>query len=234
MCPAGATHGPTRGVRTQNAARTRRLSSVVAMEAVTLLGGPPLYIEAVSAQLRNQGVEVRLAEPATALALGEEGSDSADVVLVYCESDNDWAVLESLAGAPVVAVLPTFDKAGMIRALAAGTCPVHLRTSSEIIVESARAVASGEALLPMGLAQSLAAQAQAAEMPAELDPVETALVSALALDLGIAKMARDLGYSDRTIRRRLQSLYVKLGVATRGDAIRRCRAIENSPPNGTP
>lgn len=200
------------------------------MEAVTLLGGPPLYVEAVSAQLRNQGVEVHVAEQAATPTLGEESSGSADAILVYCESDNDWAILESLAGAATVAVLPTFDRAGMIRALAAGACPVHLRTSSEIIVESARAAAAGEALMPMGLARSIAARAQAAEMPSELDSVETALVSSLALDLGIARMARDLGYSDRTIRRRLQSLHVKLGVATRGDAIRRCQVIEKGSP----
>lgn len=193
-----------------------------------MLGGPPLYVEAVSAQLRGQGLDVRMAAAAAAHSNNSEGLVDADVVLVCCESDGDWEVLESFTGAPVVAVLPDFDHAAMVRALAAGACPVHLRTSSEIIVESARAAASGEALLPMGLAQSLAVKARAAEMPAHLDPVEAALVSALALEQGVARIACDLGYSDRTIRRRLQSLYVKLGVATRGEAIERCKTISNS------
>ncbi len=194
-----------------------------------MLGGPPLYVEAVSAQFRSQGVEVRTTETPLVSGIGGErfsdASEHSDVALVYFESDDDWEVIESLAGVPAVAVLPDFHYAGVIRALVAGFCPVHLRTSSEIIVESARAAACGEALLPMGLAQSLAAKAQAAEPPAGLDPVETELVSALARNHGIARMARNLGYSDRTVRRRLQSLYVKLGVATRGDAIKRCQLI---------
>ncbi len=198
-----------------------------------MLGGPPLYVEAVSAQFHRQGVEVRTTEPSPASDIGgERFSDAsdfehADVALVYCESDDDWEVIESLAGVPAVAVLPDFHYAGVIRALVAGFCPVHLRTSSEIIVESARAAACGEALLPMGLAQSLAAKVQATEPPAGMDPVETELVSALARNHGIARMARNLGYSDRTVRRRLQSLYVKLGVATRGDAIKRCQLISS-------
>jgi DNA-binding NarL/FixJ family response regulator len=102
---------------------------------------------------------------------------------------------------------------------------VHLRTSSEIIVETARAAASGEALLPVGLAQSLAVKAQATEMPAGLDATELDLVSALACNHSIARMAHSLGYSDRTIRRRLQTLYVKLGVATRGEAIVRSQLL---------
>ena len=195
-----------------------------------MLGGPPMYVEAVSARFRSRDVEVRRAEPAVALGLGDECFDPGDAVLVYCESEGDWGVLESLAGAAVVAVLPDFDRSAMIRTLAAGACPVHLRTSSEIIVESALAAASGEALLPMGLAQSLAVTAEAAATPADLDTTESALVSALALDHGIARMARELGYSDRTIRRRLQTLYVKLGVATRGEAIRRCQTIQSSEP----
>ncbi len=199
-----------------------------------MIGGPPLYVEAVSAQFRNQGVEVHLTEPAAALGLAEELCGRTDAALIYCESDTDWEVLDSFTGSAVVVVLPDFERTAMIRALAAGTCPVHLRTSSEIIVDSALAVASGEALLPMGLAQSLAIAAEAAELPMGLDPVETALVSALAQDHGIARMARDLCFSDRTVRRRLQTLYVKLGVATRGEAIRRCQTIENASATGLP
>ena len=191
-----------------------------------MLGGPPLYSEAVSAQLRSQGVEILPTESGD----GDGGSlglpEGVDAVLAYCESEGDWARLVALGGHHVVAVLPDFTMSNLVRALASGACPVHLRTSSEIIVETARAAASGEALLPMGLAQSLAVKAQATEMPAGLDRTELQLVSALADNQTIPRMARDLNYSDRTIRRRLQTLYVKLGVATRGEAIERCQIIE--------
>lgn len=185
-----------------------------------MLGGPPLYLEAVSAQLRSRGVEIVANRPD-----GYGGTEDADAVLVYCESEGDWDRLKTLEGHHVVAVLPDFDLHGLTRALAVGACPVHLKTSSEIIVETARAVAAGEALLPMGLAQSLALRAQATEMPAGLDATEYKLVAALANNHGIPRMAHDLNYSDRTIRRRLQTLYVKLEVATRGEAIERCQLI---------
>ena len=193
-----------------------------------MLGGPPLYSEAVSAQLRSQGVEILPTEPETAMGVPLDFPEGVDAVLAYCESEGDWARLMALGDHHVVAVLPDFTMSNLVRALASGACPVHLRTSSEIIVETARAAASGEALLPMGLAQDLAIRAQATEMPAGLDRTELKLVSALADNQTIPKMAHDLNYSDRTIRRRLQTLYVKLGVATRSEAIERCQLIEKS------
>lgn len=190
-----------------------------------MLGGPPLYVEAVSAQLRAQDVEVEINDHAAISEASDRGTEDADAVMIYCESEADWSHLKRLEGRHVVAVLPDFGMSGLIRALAAGVCPVHLRTSSEIIVETARAAASGEALLPVGLAQSLAVKAQATEMPAGLDATELDLVSALACNHSIPRMAHSLGYSDRTIRRRLQTLYVKLGVATRGEAIVRSQLL---------
>ncbi len=191
-----------------------------------MLGGPPLYREAVSAQLRSQGVEIL---PTGSDDTGEayECPDDPDTILVYCESEADWSWLKELEGHHMVAVLPDFSMSDLVRALAAGACPVHVRTSSEIIVETARAVAAGEALLPMGLAQSLAVKAQATEMPAGLNAVERKLVAALARNHSISRIARDLAYSDRTVRRRLQTLYVKLEVATRGEAIERCLLIDS-------
>lgn len=193
-----------------------------------MVGGPPLYREAVSGQLRRQGVGVVSIEHADLNEGGFAVPEDADVVLVHCESEGDWDSLTALAreGHRTVSVLLDFNIHGLIRALVAGACPVHLRTSSEIIVETARAAAAGEALLPIGLAQSLAAKAGAAEVPAGIDTTERRLVSALARNHSIARMARDLSFSDRTIRRRLQTLYLKLDVATRGEAIERCQVLE--------
>ena len=199
-----------------------------------MLGGPPLYLEAMSAQFRSQGVEILPTGSADAADGCDECPEGSDAVLVYCESEADWNRLTALEGHQRVAVLPDFSMSGLIRALAAGACPVHVRTSSEIIVATARAVAAGEALLPMGLAQSLAVKAQATEMPAGLSAVERRLVAALARNHSISRIARDLAYSDRTVRRRLQTLYVKLGVATRGEAIERCLLIDSDNSETTP
>lgn len=193
-----------------------------------MLGGPPLYRGAASGQLQRQGVGVVSIECADGYEGGFGVPEDADAVLVHCESEGDWGGLSALAleGHRTVSVLPELNVDDLTRALTAGACPVHLRTSSEIIVETARAAASGEALLPVGLAQSLASKAEAAEAAAGLSAIERRLVSALARNHSIARMARDLSFSDRTIRRRLQTLYVKLGVAIRGEAIQRCQLLD--------
>ena len=196
-----------------------------------MLGGPPLYRGAASGQLQRQGVGVVSIECADGYEGGFGVPEDADAVLVHCESEGDWGGFSALAleGRRTVSVLPELNVDDLTRALTAGACPVHLRTSSEIIVETARAAASGEALLPVGLAQSLASKAkaaEAAEAAAGLSAIERRLVSALARNHSIARMARDLSCSDRTIRRRLQTLYVKLGVAIRGEAIQRCQLLD--------
>ena len=119
------------------------------MKKVVLIGGPPLYLEAVSAQLLAQSIEIAPNNDATELEV-------ADAILLYCETEADWDRLSALSSHHLVAVLPDFNLDGLVRALAAGASPTHLRTSSEIIVATAQAAAVGEAMLPMGLAQNLA------------------------------------------------------------------------------
>ncbi len=80
----------------------------------------------------------------------------------------------------------------------------------------------------MGLAQSLAMTAQAVQMPDGFSETEKQLVSALAFEHSVSKIAIDLHYSERTIRRKLQTLYIKLGVATRSEVIHRCQKITNA------
>lgn len=192
-----------------------------------MVGGPPLYLEAVIAQLRSHGAEVVAQSPESSDDILREHLSDVDAILMYCESEGDWERIEMHDGRPVVAVLAHFNIHDLIRALAADACPVHLGSSSELIVNTARAVAEGAALLPMGVARRLAVSARATEMPAGLDSVERKLVSALADGDSVARMAGELGYSDRTIRRRLQVLYVKLGVATRSEAIERSKIIQS-------
>ncbi len=190
-----------------------------------MIGGPPLYFEAVSAQLLAQSIEIVPNNDATEL-------EAADTILLYCETEADWDRLSALSGHHLVAVLPDFNLDGLVRALAAGASPAHLRTSSEIIVATARAAAVGEALLPMGLAKNLALRALASETPTELNSIELQLVAALANGHSIVQMAEELGYSDRTIRRKLQSLYVKLEVNSRAEATVRSQFIHRTNQTG--
>ena len=180
-----------------------------------------MYLEAVSTQLLAQSIEIAPNNDATELEV-------ADAILLYCETEADWDRLSAFSSHHLVAVLPDFNLDGLVRALAAGASPTHLRTSSEIIVATAQAAAAGEAMLPMGLAQNLALRARASETPKELNAIELRLVAALANGHSIVQMAEELGYSDRTVRRKLQSLYVKLRVSSRAEATDRSRLIHRT------
>ena len=189
------------------------------MKSVAIVGGPPLYVEAIIARLESEGVKI--------VDFNETiDARNVDTILVYCETEADWDRLLTLEEYRVVVVLPDFNSSNLMRALAVGASPTHLRTSSEIIVETAKAAANSEALLPIGFAQCLARKAQATEQPDDMSAIERQLIVALAGDRSVSEIAHDFHYSDRTIRRKLQSLYVKIGVSTRAEAVLKCKLIE--------
>lgn len=175
-----------------------------------------MYLEAVTARLRAEGSEV----------IETTDRDLADVALVWCDTAQDWDALNDFLPRPAVAVLPSFDLDGFIRALRAGAGIAHIATSSELVIAAAAAAVQGETLLPIGLAQRLAAQSATSDEADAFTPVERNLITALAQDQTIAEIVEQVHYSDRTIRRRLQGLYLKLNVHSRGEAIEKIR-LEN-------
>lgn len=168
-----------------------------------------MYLEAITARLQAGGSQV----------VAATDRDAADVALVYCDTTLDWDTLINVLPSPAVAVLPSFDLDGFIRALRAGAGVAHIATSSELVVAAAKAAAQGEALLPIGLAQRLANQSATSDETNALTEIERMLIGALAQGKTIAEIVEQVHYSDRTIRRRLQGLYLKLGVHSRGEAI---------------
>ncbi len=172
-----------------------------------------MYLEAVIARLWEEGSQV---VEATDLHF-------ADVALVWCDTARDWDVLTEVLPRPAVAVLPSFDLDGFIRALRAGAGVAHIATSSELVVAAAAAVVQGEVLLPIVLAQRLAAQSATSDETHAFTEIERALIGALAQGKTIAEIVEAVHYSDRTVRRRLQGLYLKLDVHSRGEAIEKIR-----------
>ena len=168
-----------------------------------------MYLEAVTARLRAGGSEV----------VESADRNLADVTLVYCDTASDWEVLTDVLPSPAVAVLSAFDVDGFIRALREGAGVVHIATSSELVVAAAEAAVHGEALMPMGLAQRLAAQSVTSDEANAFTEIERILLGALARGKTIGEIVEQVHYSDRTVRRRLQGLYLKLDVHSRGEAI---------------
>ena len=107
-----------------------------------------------------------------------------------------------------------------------GVGVVHHDTSTEIMAHVIESAGHGEALLPMHIARRLAQEAGARRMrPSRrgLDGLEMQLLRGVVDGETIVSLADRFHFSERTIRRRLQSAYLKLGVDDRTGAI---RAIE--------
>ena len=168
-----------------------------------------MYMEAVTTRLEADGSEV----------LDVADRHLADVTLVYCDTAEDWELLADVLPNPAVAVLPSFDINGFIRALRQGAGVAHSATSSEMVVDAVEAAMHGEALLPIGLAQRLANQSTTSDEAHTFTEIEKLLISALARGKTTSEIVEEINYSDRTVRRRLQSLYLKLDVQSRGEAI---------------
>jgi len=143
----------------------------------------------------------------------------ADVVVVWCQDETGWVQLsEVLQDGPAVALLGDFALSDYLRAIVLGAAVVYIDTSTEIILLVARAAASGEVVLPVGVAQAIAARAEDSAFVGLLTHAEQEIATLLQEGRTNTEIASRLNYSDRTVRRRIQTLYVKIGARSRVEA----------------
>lgn len=145
------------------------------------------------------------------------------MIVVYCDTDERWASLEQLStdGQLVVAIVVEFSVDVCATALAAGAAGVCAHdTSAAIILSVIEGVARGETTLPVFAAQALASSWVGNPPPDALSSYEISLRQALSDGARMCELADALGYSERTIRRHLQSIYLKLGATNRIEALR--------------
>ncbi|WP_395153478.1 LuxR C-terminal-related transcriptional regulator [Ilumatobacter sp.] len=182
------------------------------MTAVEIFGGLIAYNEAVLAQLAHCGFEQ-----------GPPELGAVWVAVLHCDDTGRWELLEELSADPhcvVVAVVPTLDLDGYIRALSSGASGVvYVDMPSAITADVVTAAVHGEVLLPRQAAQNLAVLAKREQPRSDLNEAEMTLLRAVASGRTIVDLARDLNYSERTVRRHLQNTYIKLGVQNRSAAI---------------
>lgn len=176
------------------------------------MGGLAPYREALAARLARDGWET------------VDGSDR-DALVICCTTEEHWSeAADNALWVPTVVVITELDVALYRRALALGAGAVHVDNPTDIIFDVIRAAVSGESLLPMSISQQLALETEAdAERANRLDGIEAEIVDGLLADRSILQIADDLHFSDRTIRRKLQGIYIKLGVHDRRGAIEALR-----------
>lgn len=157
--------------------------------------------------------------------LHEVPPPSATVAVFHCATESDWERLDSTDDGGFlgrVAVIVQLDSALYRRALAMGVGVVHHDTSTEIMAQVIESAGHGEALLPMQVARRLMADPSHGHATDEvpLDRLEIELLRGVVDGETIVSLGERFHFSERTIRRRLQSAYLKLGVDDRTGAIR--------------
>lgn len=193
------------------------MATVIDVQAVLIVGGPMPYREALTARLDGRGYKV-----VDGVLTEVPGST---VAVFYCADESGWRDLEATDEAGLlgrVAVVTELDPALYRRAIAMGVGVVHHDTSTEIIAHVIESAGHGEALLPMSVARRLVSDVGDASGGADsqLDALELELLRGLVTGETVVAMAERFHFSERTIRRRLQSAYLKLGVDDRVAAIR--------------
>lgn len=212
---------------------------VAFVQAVLIVGGPAPYREALSARLASRGSSVTTEPPIdnTPAPLHQVVPPGATVAVFHCSTASDWERLAASSDDGYlgrVAVIVQLDAALYRRALAMGVGVVHHDTSTEIMAQVIESAGHGEALLPMQVARRLMADASTGDAAGDvaLDPLEIDLLRGMVDGETVVALGERFHFSERTIRRRLQSAYLKLGVDDRTGAIRvieRDRLLDDVP-----
>ena len=192
------------------------------MIPVAVARAPAPYREGLASPLRAGGFDLTNPDDLDTWA----GTSDEKAVLVLIQEEGDWSMLDELkqlSQVAVVALIPDHDIHSYLRALASGADGVvSANTSSELITHVLQAAVAGETVLPTEAARQLASLANSQQIsPGTLTAEETALIHHLAEGMTIGEMARSRHLSERTVRRRLQSAYLKLGATNRSQAIAR-------------
>jgi DNA-binding NarL/FixJ family response regulator len=178
----------------------------------------PAYRFGVRAVLEGAGFPT--AEPADVASWARGGASR--LALLGVVSSDGWSLLDAVAvsapGAPIVALLDRPSTDDYRRALGAGaTAALPRDAAPDQIVEVVRAASGHHTLLPAAVAASLARPADVAVLV--LDAEQSRWLRELASGLTVEELAWKEGYSTRTMYRRLQLTYRRLGADDRTRAL---------------
>jgi two-component system response regulator DesR len=126
----------------------------------------------------------------------------------------------------VVALVPDLVVGNYRRALAVGVdgvCDADL--PPEMIARVVDAAVSGEVTLPAEMARRLAAGSSPEGRSPSLSADEQALLQGYADGTSIPDLAKKEFLGERTVRRRLQNICLKLGARSRSEAIKRATQL---------
>lgn len=187
----------------------------------------PLFRHGVQAALAEAGFQVDAPEDLLKWAQVDEPR----LVLLTVAVADDWALLPELcrvrAETKIIAVLEEDDVRTCLRALTAGAVGIVSRDASPQVMRRVfDAAVGGTSILPILVLQALADGATHGVGGTRSDRPshsEQNWLRQLARGDSVAKLATDVGYSERMMFRMLRDLYVKVGVSSRTEAMMKAR-----------
>ncbi len=203
---------------------------------VLVVDDHPVVRRGLRAMLAGEGWVAEVLEADTVAAAVREAVIGAvdlvamDVALPDGDGiDATRRILHARPDTKVLILTMADDEDIAARALRAGARGYVLKlTDPETVVDALRAVAAGSIVLGPSIGPMLltAVRREPAALPAPFDQLtarERQIVTLLAKGASNARIARQLGISEKTIRNQLTPLFVKLGVTDRVQAALRAR-----------
>jgi DNA-binding NarL/FixJ family response regulator len=182
------------------------------------------YVEGVRSMLSAGGVSAEA--PADLEAWANE--EQRKIVFFTLVSERDWQQLEALRNVDsrllIVAVLDVADEATCVRALTAGAVSILPRgTAAEAVVHTVDSLSRGQSVLPLpvlrALGRRLRPNTDEHVNERALSPKELDWLRQLAEGVTVRELAIRAGYSERMMFRILRSLYHRMNVGTRTEAL---------------
>jgi two-component system, NarL family, response regulator DesR len=179
----------------------------------------PTFRAGLAAVLEQGGFEVAEPEPPD-FRTSYDRFDAAVVTVHTADVHTIRALLTDFPELIVVAVLVSPTVADFCGALRAGAqAGVQWDSKPDDIVAVVRAAIAGQTLLPTPIVRSLAESSVERPERGTLREDEIRWLRAIARGTSVVRLARNEGYSQREIFRRLSDLYARMGVRNRHEAI---------------
>lgn len=148
------------------------------------------------------------------------------VAAIYLDTEDSWESFNAAvrsSSVTVVALLPSLDPSVYSKVLATGAAGVaQADLSPDLVARTIEGALVGEVILPQECARYLAGQVRDNSSSEDiLDSTEISIITAYAGGESVSELARRHYFGERTVRRKLQNICLKLGVRTRQEAIAR-------------